>query len=105
MIDSFKLQESCYGKYIEINDTDIFDVYYSQENIINEFKQAEDKLKHETLDLLLKNINKLDVMDWEKIIGIVAYHEGFNYEHDTGTMCDCCGSYDETTKYTRDDSI
>ena len=101
MIDSFKLQESCFGRYIEINDIDIFDVYYPQSSELNpELNKEVKQLKQKTLDLLVKNIDNLLSIDWEKIINIVAHYEGFDYEYDSGTICDCCGTYDETTKYT-----
>ena len=102
MIDSFKIENGCFGTYIEINGTDIFDVYYSQSSELNlDLDKEAKQLKRETLELLLKNVDKLQHDEWVKIIGIVSYHEEFDTEYDSGTPCDCCGTYDETTTHKR----
>ena len=104
MIDKFKIRELCFGTYIEINDFDIFDVtqFPSEHNSFLELDKKTKDLKRETLELLIKNVDNLTQTDWEKIIGIISYHEEFDTEYDSGTACDCCGTYDETTTHTRD---
>ena len=100
MIDSFKVENCCFGKYVEINEVDIFDIYYNQTSEKNYSLDEETKLlKRETLKLLMSHVDEIDVIDWEKIIEIVAYHEGFDTEHDSDTEpCECCGTYSTRTK-------
>ena len=91
MIEKIKISESCFGTYIEINDTDIFDVYYSQSSELNiELDKEAKQLKREALELLIKNVDKLHHDEWVKIIGMVSYHEAFDTEYDSGTACECC---------------
>ena len=100
MIKSFKIENGCFGTYIEINDVDIFDVYYSQSSELNiDLDKEAKQLKRETLELLLKNVDKLHHDEWVKIIDIVSYHEGFKSKYNGGTACGCCGTYDETTTH------
>jgi len=85
MIESFKIENSCFGAYIEINDIDIFDVYYPQSIELNVDLDKEAKqLKRETLELLLKNVDKLHHNEWVKIIDIISYHEDFDTVYDSG---------------------
>jgi cephalosporin hydroxylase len=87
-IENYTISETCFGKYISINDTDVEDI-------------PEEELVELVMDSLKNNPNKRTLLDY--FIGhIVEYSDNLEYQEakDLG-WCEQCGSANYETIYKR----